>query len=357
MINCSMTNCFESLAALGWNDFFNSCHQQWVKDWTASGLIPARIISESRDAFTLAVAHNTFLGVISGRLRHSAGERLSLPAIGDWVLCSFADNADRAIIHSIFPRQTCLTRKQAGRGMEDQLLATNVNRALIVTSANAEYNSARLQRYLTAVREGGVEVEIVLSKIDLCPEASSLIQQIQVSVPDVMVTGVSVVSGAGLDELEKRLVPEQTFIFLGSSGVGKSTLLNHWMGQKVMRTNSISTFEDKGRHTTSARHLFALPSGALVIDTPGLREFRLGQFDQGLHETYEDILALSATCKFSNCRHQNEPHCAVQEAIKNGSLSETRRSLYIQLQTEVDAQKRKKYATPARNKQTKGLKR
>jgi len=336
-----MTKYFQSLASLGWNDFFNCCYQQYLEDQSANNLKPARIIGEERGIFTLAVAQNTFLGVISGSLRYLADERLDLPAIGDWVLCSHIDNSERAIIHSIFPRQNCITRKQAGRGIEDQILAANVNCALIVTSANAEFNLARLQRYLTAVRDGGVDIEIVLSKIDLCPDSSALIEQVKTSAPGVTVTGVSVVSGDGLDEFQKRIIPGNTYIFMGSSGVGKSTLLNRLMGHEVMDTGETSSFDDKGRHTTSTRQLFSLPSGVLVIDTPGLREFRLGGFEQGLHETYEDIFALSAKCKFSDCSHQAEPGCAVKEAINSGLLSDARWSWFIKLQKEVDYQKRK----------------
>ena len=340
---------FESLAALGWNDFFEAHYQQFTKDPTTSGQQPARIIGEERGLFSLAVARDTFLGSVAGRLRYFSGERLDLPAVGDWVLCSRADHSARAIIHSILPRQTCITRKQAGNGIEDQILAANVDRALIVTSANAEFNLARLQRYLTAVRDSGVAVEIVLSKVDLYPDYPALLDQVKAAVPNVVVTGVSAVSRVGLEEFQRRLIPGHTFVVLGSSGVGKSTLLNCLMGQKIMATSEISDFEDKGRHTTSARHLFALSMGVLVIDTPGLREFRLGGFEQGLHETYEDIVALSAKCKFSDCSHQNEPGCAVKESIESGLLAETRWSWYVKLQKEVDYQKRKESGDQAGN--------
>ena len=342
-------NHWSSLTDLGWDGFFESYRRRSLEESPELSRAPARVIGEERGLFHLANPNGTFFGVIAGKLRYLAEERLDLPAVGDWVLCSREPNAERAIIHAIFPRRTCIKRKEAGRGTEDQILAANVDCALIVTSANTEFNPARLQRYATAVRNGGVEVEIVLSKIDLCPDHESLFARIQSAMPGIVVHAISVRSSSGLAELHERLTPGRTFVFLGSSGVGKSTLLNGLMGHEVMTTQTISGFEDKGRHTTSSRHLFALPSGSLVIDTPGLREFRLGDFEQGLKETYEDIVALSDECKFYDCHHQGEPGCAVEQAREDGSLSEERWNWFVKLQKEVEYQKRRDSGEHGRN--------
>ena len=344
-----MAKHFTALAELGWNDSFETYCLQYLQEALSANEFPARVVAEERGLFQVASLHGEFLSVIAGRLRYLADERLDLPAIGDWVFCTLEPSSERGVIHSIVPRRSCISRKEAGRGIEDQILAANVDTALIVTSANAEFSPARLQRYVTAVREGGVTAEIILSKIDLCADHESLVAQIRQAIPGTAVHSISVHSGAGVCELSHRFSSGRTFVFLGSSGVGKSTLVNCLMNSDVMATQPISEFESKGRHTTTSRHMFQLPSGALVIDTPGLREFRLGGFEEGLERTYEDILELAGHCKFSDCSHQGEPGCAVSTARLEGSLSEDRWNWYLKLQKEVAYQKRRESGEQARN--------
>jgi len=344
-----MAKTFTSLAELGWTDFLESNYHQYLEKYPAAQQFPARVIAEERGLFCVASDRGEFLGVVAGRLRYLADERLDLPAIGDWVLCSIEPGTDRAVIHSIFPRQTSITRKEAGRGFEDQILAANVDTALIVTSANAEFSPARLQRYVTAVREGGVAAEIILSKIDLLSDHERLVYEIRQAIPSIVIHSISVHSGAGVPQLYDRLLPGTTCVFLGSSGVGKSTLVNRLLDAEVLATQPISDFAAKGRHTTSSRHMFAIPSGALVIDTPGLREFRLGGYEDGLNSTYDDILGLARHCKFGDCSHHGEPGCAVEKARYDGSLSEDRWNWYVKLQKEVGYQKRRESGEQARN--------
>ncbi len=344
-----MTGNCTPLSALGWNGFFESYYHQALEDPSLSHQVPARVVGEERGMYQLANTDGTFPGVIAGRLRYLAEERLDLPAIGDWVLCSQGTDSQHSVIHSVFPRQTRITRKEAGRGLENQILAANVDCAFIVTSANADFNPARLQRYVTAARDGGVEPVIVLTKVDLCVDPGSLLTEIREALPYTTVHAISVHSDRGVNELYGELPAGKTFVFLGSSGVGKSTLLNRLLGKDVMATQSISSHEDKGRHTTTSRHLFALPSGALVIDTPGIRELRLGGFEQGLEGTYEDILALAGQCRFSDCHHQGEPGCAVEQALKDGSLTDERWNWYLKLRKEVEYQERRESGEAARN--------
>lgn len=344
-----MAKTLTNLAELGWNDFLESNYRQHLEKYPAATQFPARVVAEERGLFRIASDRGEFLGVIAGRLRYLADERLDLPAIGDWILCSIEPDINRAVIHSIFPRQSCITRKEAGRGFEDQILAANVDTALIVTSANAEFSPARLQRYIAAVREGGVAAEIILSKIDLCAEHDRLVHEIGQAIPGIVIHSISVHSGAGVPQLYERLLPGRTCVFLGSSGVGKSTLVNRLLDAEVLATQPISNFAAKGRHTTSSRQMFAIPSGALVIDTPGLREFRLGGYEDGLNSTYEDILGLARQCKFGDCSHHGEPGCAVEKARDDGFLSEDRWNWYVKLQKEVGYQKRCESGEQARN--------
>jgi len=344
-----MANDLTTLVELGWNDFFDIFHRQYQQGAPASHEFVARVVGEERGLFRVASLHGDFLAVIAGRLRYLADERLDLPAIGDWVMCTLDSSSERGVIHSIFFFCSCITRKEAGHGHQHQILAANVDAALIVTSANAEFNPARLQRYVTAVREGDVTPEIILSKIDLCEDHESLISQIGQAIPGITVHPISVQSGAGTLELSRRFSAGRTFVFLGSSGVGKSTLVNYLLNSEAMATQPISEFESKGRHTTTSRQMFQLPSGALVIDTPGLREFRLGGFEEGLERTYEDILDLARQCRFSDCSHQGEPDCAVEKARTDGSLSEERWNWYLKLQKEVAYQNRRDSGEQARN--------
>ena len=307
-------------------------------------LAPARVISDR--GFRLEVIDASGapqLAVSSGRLRHhSAGA--ALPAVGDWVAIAAAHGpGEPAVIHAVLPRRTQLVRRAAGRSDRDQVIAANLDTVLVVTSANRDARARRLERQLTAVWDSGAAPVVVVSKIDLVDAAavSAILAEIAASAPSVPVIAVSVRSGAGLAELAALLRPGHTVALMGSSGVGKSSLVNHWLGVDHQLILPIDA-DDRGRHATTRRELFALPGGGLVIDTPGMRSFGLLDTDTGLDETFADVSALAAQCRFRDCKHRGEPGCAVEAAIDAGELDPERRDSFDKLARElIDAARRR----------------
>jgi ribosome biogenesis GTPase len=314
-------------------------------------LAPARVVSDR--GFRLEVVDASGaprLAVPSGRLRHtSAGA--ALPAVGDWVAVAAAHGpADPVVIHGVLPRRTQLIRRAAGRSDRDQVIATNIDTVLVVTSANRDARARRLERQLTAVWDSGAAAVVVVSKSDLVDAAAlaAILADIAASAPSVPVIAVSVRSGAGLAELAALLRPAHTVALMGSSGVGKSSLVNHWLGVDHQLILPIDA-DDRGRHATTRRELFALPGGALVIDTPGMRSFGLLDTDTGLDETFADVTALAANCRFRNCQHHGEPGCAVEAAIDAGELDPERRDSYDQLVRELVTAARRRDPALARD--------
>ncbi|HSS02720.1 MAG TPA: ribosome small subunit-dependent GTPase A [Kofleriaceae bacterium] len=301
-------------------------------------LVPARVISH----------YGAYLEVVdaacparrvqpSGRLRHTLHFE-ELPTVGDWVAITAPAGDEPALIHGILPRTTQLIRRAAGKRHDGQVIAANVDTFFVVTSANRDANPRRLERYLTAVRDSGAAMVIVVNKTDLADpaELAATLAALTDAAPDVAVVAVSAHRGDGLAALEPHLRPGHTVALIGSSGVGKSSLVNHWFGFAHQLVHVIDD-SDRGRHTTSRRELFALPGGALVIDTPGMRELALLGTDDGLDETFADVTALAAACRFRDCRHQGEPGCAVDAAIDAGELDPGRLAGMHKLERELAA--------------------
>jgi ribosome biogenesis GTPase len=320
---------FPRLRPWGWDDFFES-------QFNDPTLIPARVIGEEKNAFRLQTESGTCWGKVSGHFHFTAGVRRDLPATGDWVACAPAAGTAWMVIHRRLERKSCLTRKMAGRESDDQILAANINTVFIVTSANGDLNPRRLERYLTLVWNSGAAPVILLTKVDLAPDVDEALAAIRETAIGVEVFAVSSLTGYGVEALTGYLGQGQTVVLIGSSGVGKSTLVNRLVGSSVVRTQEIREADDKGRHTTTSRYLFRLPSGGSLIDTPGMRELQLSDtHDEGLGQLFEDIEALAGVCRFSNCRHQTEPGCAIRSAIADGELDSGRWESYLKLQKEV----------------------
>lgn len=280
----------------------------------------------------------------AGKLRLEEKQtRPGLPAVGDWVaLRRPANSRDAWVVQEILPRRSAFWRKMAGTAHKTQVVAANMDIIFVVSSLNRDFKPRRLERYLALAGEGGAQPVIILTKTDLAgEELAGYVEETEELDQSTPVHAVSVVTGQGMAELNTYLTPGTVVALLGSSGVGKSTLINHWLGEERMRVNELRN-DDRGRHTTTHRELIRLPGGALVIDTPGMREVTLMDHGEGLDETFDDIRDLAEQCRFSNCRHENEPGCAIKLAIEEDRLDEDRLDHYRILRQEVQEAEQKR---------------
>ena len=299
----------------------------------AHDLVPGRVVVQQRGQYGLITPEGEASAVISGRLAHEA-EDGGYPVAGDWVACSPAGDGT-AVIHAVLPRSTTFSRKAAGLGQVTQVIAANVDVALLVAALNADFNPRRMERYLAVAWQSGAKPLIVLTKADLRADAAAVAEATREVAAGVDVLVVSAATGEGMGALGQQLVAGQTAVLVGSSGAGKSTLVNALAGAEVMDTGGIRLSDDRGRHTTTHRELVLLPSGALILDTPGMRELGLLDADEGLAATFEDIDALAEQCRFHDCGHSNEPGCAINAALEAGSLDPGRWRNYRKLLKEA----------------------
>jgi ribosome biogenesis GTPase / thiamine phosphate phosphatase len=325
------------LAAFGWGEFFESSFQPYA----GSGYKAARVALEYKHLYRVYTEEGELLADIAGKLRHEALSREALPAVGDWVAISTRPQEGKATIHAVLPRRSKFTRKVAGERTEEQIVGTNIDTVFLVTSLNQDLNPRRLERYLIVAWDSGANPMILLSKADLCESIEDRLAEIRELANGVPVHVVSVVRQEGLDELRRYFQKGQTVALLGSSGVGKSTLINHLAGRDLQRVQEVREQDGRGRHTTTHRELILLPHGGLVLDTPGMRELQLWDGEGGLHQTFDDIEAHASGCYFSDCRHNDEPACAVREALDKGAIDAARYRSYLKLQKELNYLARK----------------
>ncbi len=320
-----------TLSALGWTDALTGAFQPH----SAAGLVPARVALEHKGACEVLTADGPFAAVTTGRLRHESAARADLPAVGDWVAVRLRSGERQADIHAVLPRRTTFSRRAAGARVEEQIVAANIDTVFLVTALDQNFNLRRIERYLAVAWESGAQPVVVLNKSDLRSDAAAARDAVAGIAPGVPVVMVSATHDAALAALDPWLVPAHTIAFLGSSGVGKSTLINRLLGTDRQRTAAISGHVGKGRHTTTHRELQPTPSGVLVIDTPGMRELQLWDLDDtALATTYADLAALAARCRFSDCSHRAEPGCAIQAALTDGTLDFDRWQSFQKLQRE-----------------------
>jgi ribosome biogenesis GTPase len=329
----------DQLTALGWDD-------RWAEAFTpfrADGVEPARIAIEFNHLFRAMAEWGELQVEHAGRLKHHAGGRADLAAVGDWVAVRAAPGRREGTIEAILPRRSRFSRKVAGETTEEQVVAANIDVVFLVMGLDGNYNPRRLERYLLLARESGASPVILLSKADLAPDLPATLAEIGVLAAGAPVHAISVVDHLGLEDVLRHLGRGRTGALLGSSGVGKSTLINALVGEARLATQEVRASDSRGRHTTRHRQLIALPEDrGLLIDTPGMRELQVWDVSEAIDDTFDDIEALAAGCRFGDCRHRDEPRCAVRQAVADGLLDEGRWTNYVKLQDEREAIERRK---------------
>jgi len=326
----------QALRIWGWDDA-----RQLEYDESGSVLPPARVVAQHRGEYVLQAPWGRAIGVAPGRMKHRAERAREMPAVGDWVLVEPASDGPATIVE-ILPRRSQFVRRKAGTEDGEQVVAANVNTAFLMTSLDQNLNPRRIERYLVAAWDSGATPVVVLTKSDLVSDVDAIVEEIEVVAAGADVIAVSSTDGSGLDRLRQYLQPGTTVALLGSSGVGKSTLVNTLAGEDLLATQEVREIDNKGRHTTTHREIFLLHDGVLVLDTPGMRELGLVEADEGIEETFDDVAAIVERCRFGDCRHDSEPGCAVREALSEGVLTTERWDSYAKLQKEASYEVRRR---------------
>ena len=326
------------LEKLGWtsslHDFFNN-HE-------TTDLMPGRVSNVSGRRYRVMTEEGERIASLFHSARRSVINKSDLPAVGDWVGLIKSTEIDRFQIVLIHPRKNKLSRMVAGKKTEEQIIAVNIDKVFIVTSLDNDFNIRRLERSLVIVYEIGAQPAIILNKVDKCKNHNTYINIVKKSAPQVPVLAISALDGINISEIKNQISPGETIVLLGSSGVGKSTLINQLLGYKRQKVGEIRRSDGKGRHVTSTRELIMLPEGGMLIDNPGIREIQLWTDGRGIREAFSDVEEFAFSCHFKDCKHQKEPKCAVKQAVMDGVLPKERLEHFHKLQREKEHSERKR---------------
>lgn len=336
------------LTKYGWNEHWQGLMDSMKEQ--GKPVVPARVTAQFSKQYRIVTETGEKTAAVTGRYEFEATSRADFPAVGDWVLVELLQGESRAVIHTLLPRASAMTRKEAGSVPDEQVIAANTDTIFIVSALNQDFNVRKIERYLIAVWESGAQPVVLLTKADLCSDPDEYVSRVMSSAPGVPVHAVSSVMDQGKEAIAPYLVPGHTVAISGSSGAGKSTLLNWLSGQEVQRVQGIREDDARGRHTTTHRELFLLPGGAIMVDTPGMRELQLWDSAGGWGETFSDIEELAGQCRFHDCRHEAEAGCAVQEALQEGTLDPGRYANYKKTEKELAHLARKENAAAKRQK-------
>jgi ribosome biogenesis GTPase len=324
----------KDLKELGWNSFFENHFIKYNQQNTT--YIPARIISVQRNLYSVLSEYGELKGEITGKFRYGVQSIEKYPVVGDWVGITRKEQEDKAIIHFVLPRKTSLSRKTPGVKTEEQVICANIDTSFLVTTFDRDFNLRRIERYLSLIWDGGANPVIILNKADLCTDMEIFIREVESISPGIPILCMSALEKSGIRQIDNYLKEGKTVVFLGSSGTGKSTIINYLLDAPKQATNSLRG-NNKGRHTTSYRELFMVPDRkGMVIDNPGMREIQLCANEDIVEKTFADIEDLSQRCRFNNCSHTKEPGCAVKEAIEEGSLEPKRLESYFKQKRELN---------------------
>jgi ribosome biogenesis GTPase len=320
------------LRDLGWDDALRHQFEPWA---AKPHLQPGRVFIEFNYLFRVYIHGGEIEAVLAGRLKHHASSRGELPAVGDWVVVRVRPSDEQGTIVAVLPRRSRFSRRMAGNVTDEQVVAANVNVTFIVMGLDHDYSARRLERYLLLARESGAAAVVLLTKPDVGDDVEARVAEARAIAADSPVHVLNPKAGEGTGQLEHYLTRGRTGALLGSSGVGKTTIINRLLGSEARRTRAVRAADSKGRHTTTNRELVVLPNGGLLIDTPGMRELQLWDVGGAVRETFEDIEELAATCHFTDCAHRDEPRCAVKAAVDTGRLAADRLASYLKLQDEL----------------------
>jgi len=321
------------LEILGFDDYFRKNLDAEKLEYSS----PSRVVTMSREQYVVSCGQGDIPAEITGKLRFSATGPEDLPAVGDWVYAQIFDRGDFAVIHDILPRRNSLKRKMPGKKVDHQIIGANIDTAFLVQSLDHDYNPRRLERYLVAIVDACIEPVVLLSKEDLLTdvELGEIQEQISSMFPGIDIISFSSLDSESVGKIRNKMMPGKTYCLLGSSGVGKTTLLNCLTGEGSFSTQEVRKKDSKGRHTTTRRQLIILPDGAILVDNPGMREFANIGVSDGIDRTFEDISQMANLCRFRDCTHTTEKGCAILEAVESGEISKERYENFIKIRREA----------------------
>lgn len=320
-----------NLSDLGWNTF----HEKNFEAVRTGTSFPARVARAQREKYVLYGESGELKAEIRGNVRFEATSLSDFPVVGDWVVATMRPEGTAAVIERVLPRMNRLSRKTAGGVTDEQVLGANIDVVFIVNGLDGDFNVRRMERYLALARESGIQPVIVLNKADVCPDVDEKVQEAAAVAAGAPVVAVSAGTGAGMELVATYIAPGVTAAFLGSSGVGKSTIINWLMGEERQNVGAVRAHDSRGRHITTRREMILLPGKGILIDNPGLREIQLWIHEDTLDATFSDVSALAAQCRFADCAHGDEPGCAVRSAIESGQLESARFEGYLKLKKEM----------------------